>query len=302
MKLRRDRMLKTLAALTLSILLTLSPLSSAAQNSGTEPGYAIAYINGLSTDPIGAQDGVDALSAVYGVQYNSQPVSYTLFCTPTDGLMQDVINAFAQRVQSSPGLTDRWELIWDTLDGGGGTISDLAVAENPSLSSLVSDLRTTFMDDVASNVKNVNASKEFQPAVNQFVSALTTNYAQQKKTLVVAHSQGNVYLNAAYDAIKPQLKADSLRTVAVATPTAMVRDPQGRYVTSTTDLVIQAVTLALGNVEPANADGPILAALSSETGYGHKFVEVYMNPNYRLLPAIKALADSNLQAMQSPAQ
>jgi hypothetical protein len=29
-------------------------------------------------------------------------------------------------------------------------------------------------------------------------------------------------------------------------------------------------------------------------------VDIYMNPNYKLLPAIKALADSNLQALQSP--
>jgi hypothetical protein len=36
---------------------------------------------------------------------------------------------------------------------------------------------------------------------------MTTYYTQQKKTLVVAHSRGNVYLNAAYDAVKPQLKA-----------------------------------------------------------------------------------------------
>jgi hypothetical protein len=293
-------MLKKLAALTVAVLLPLSPLSSAAQNPAPGPGYVIAYINGLSTDPIGAQDGVDALSAVYGAQYNNQSVSYTLFYTPTDGLMQDVINAFAQRVRSSPGLTDRWELIWDTLDGGGGAISDLAIAENPSLSSLVSDLKTTFLNDVSSNVKNVNANKEFQPAVDQFASTLTTYYTQQKKTLVVAHSQGNVYLNAAYDAVKPQLKTDSLRTVAVATPAATVRDPQGRYVTSTTDLVIQAVALALGNVEPANTDGPILGALSSDTGYGHKFVDIYMNPNYKLLSAVKALADSNLQALQSP--
>ncbi|HWZ01684.1 MAG TPA: hypothetical protein VNX17_11410 [Edaphobacter sp.] len=293
-------MLKKLAALTVAVLLPLSPLSSAAQNPAPGPGYVIAYINGLSTDPIGAQDGVDALNAVYSAQYNNQSVSYTLFYTPTDGLMQDVINAFAQRVRSSPGLTDRWELIWDTLDGGGGAISDLAIAENPSLSSLVSDLKTTFLNDVLSNVKNVNTNKEFQPAVDQFASTLTTYYTQQKKTLVVAHSQGNVYLNAAYDAVKPQLKTDSLRTVAVATPAATVRDPQGRYVTSTTDLVIQAVALALGNVEPANTDGPILAALSSDTGYGHKFVDIYMNPNYKLLSAVKALADSNLQALQSP--
>jgi len=222
------------------------------------------------------------------------------FYTPTDGLTQDVVNAFAQRVQSSPGLTNRWELIWDTLDGGGGAISDLAIAENPSLNSLVSDLKTTFLNGVSSNVKNLNSNKEFQPAVDQFASALTTYYTQQKKTLVVAHSQGNVYLNAAYDAVKPQLKSDSLRTVEVATPTATVRDPQGRYVTSTTDLVIQALALTLGNVEPANTDGPILAALSSDTGYGHKFVDIYMNPNYKLLPAIKALADSNLQTLQSP--
>src|ERR1700688_1757752 len=164
---RREPMLKRLAALTVSVLLPLSPLSSAAQNPSGGPGYVIGYINGLSTDPIGAQDGLDALSAVYGTQYNNQPVSYTLFYTPTDGLTQDVINAFAQRVASSPGLTDRWELIWDTLDGG-GAISDLAIAENPSLSGLVSDLKTTFLNDVSSNVKNLNSNKEFQPAVDQF--------------------------------------------------------------------------------------------------------------------------------------
>jgi hypothetical protein len=293
-------MLKRLAALTVSVLVPFSPLPSAAQTAGGGAGYVIAYVNGLSTDPVGAQDGVDALSAVYGAQYNNQPVSYTLFYAPTDGLMQDVINAFAQRVKSSPGLTDRWELIWDTLDGGGGAISDLAIAENPSLNSLVGDLKATFLNGVSSNVKSLNSNNEFQPAVDQFTSALTTYYTQQKKTLVVAHSQGNVYLNAAYDAVKPQQKTDSLRTVEVATPTATVRDPQGRYVTSTTDLVIQTVALTLGNVEPANTDGPILAALSSDTGYGHKFVDIYMNPNYKLLPAIKTLADSNLQALRSP--
>jgi len=293
-------MLKRLAALTVSVLVPFSPLPSAAQTAGGGPGYVIAYVNGLSTDPVGAQDGVDALSAVYGAQYNNQPVSYTLFYAPTDGLMQDVVNAFAQRVKSSPGLTDRWELIWDTLDGGGGAISDLAIAENPSLNSLVGDLKAAFLNGVSSNVKSLNSNNEFQPAVDQFTSALTTYYTQQKKTLVVAHSQGNVYLNAAYDAVKPQQKTDSLRTVEVATPTATVRDPQGRYVTSTTDLVIQTVALTLGNVEPANTDGPILAALSSDTGYGHKFVDIYMNPNYKLLPAIKTLADSNLQALRSP--
>jgi hypothetical protein len=293
-------MLKKLAAFTVSVLLPFSPLSSPAQTSVIGPGYVIGYINGLSTDPIGAQDGLEALSAIYGAQYSNQPVSYTLFYAPTDGLMQDVISAFAQRVASSPGLTDRWELIWDTLDGGGGAISDLAIAENPSLNGLVSDLKTIFLNGVSSNVKNLTSNKEFQPAVDQFASALTTYYTQQKKMLVVAHSQGNVYLNAAYDAVKPQLKADSLRPVQVATPTATVRDPQGRYVTSTTDLVIQAVALTLGDVEPANTDGPILAALSSDTGYGHKFVDIYMNPNYKLLPAIKALADSSLQVLQSP--
>jgi hypothetical protein len=292
-------MLKRLAAIAMAVLLPLAALSSGAQSPAGGAGYVICYINGLSTDPIGAQDGLDALSAIYGAQYNNQSVSYTLFYTPTDGLTQDVVNAFAQRVQSSPGMTDRWELIWDTLDGGGG-ISDLAVAENPSLSGLVSDLRTTFLNGVSSNVKNLSSNKEFQPAVDQFAGVLTTSYTQQKKVLVVAHSQGNIYLNTAYDAVKPKLKTDSLRTVQVATPTATVRDPQGRYVTSTTDLVIQAVALALGNVEPANTDGPILAALSIDGAYGHKFVEIYMNPNYKLRPAIKALADSNLQALQAP--
>jgi hypothetical protein len=292
-------MLKRLAALMAFVLLPFSTLPSAAQTPAGGSGYVIGYINGVSTDPIAAQDGLNAVSAIYGAQYSNHPISYTLFYPPTDGMIQDVVNAFAQRVQTSPGLTDRWELVWDILDGGGGAISDLAIAENPSLNSLVSDLKSLFLSDVSSNVKNITSNKEFQPAVDQFVSALTTYYTQQKKTLVVAHSQGNVYLNAAYDVMKPQLKTDSLRTVAVATPTASVKDPQGRYVTSTTDLVIQTVAFALGNVEPANTEGPILASVSSDSAFGHKFVDIYVNPSYKLFPAIKALTDSNLQDFQS---
>jgi hypothetical protein len=59
-------MLKRLAALTVSVLLPLSPLSSV------------------------AQDGVDTLSAIYGAQYSNRPATYTPFYPPTDGLMQDV--------------------------------------------------------------------------------------------------------------------------------------------------------------------------------------------------------------------
>ena len=292
-------MLNRLVAVTVSALLPLSSLAQQPANPCGGPGYVIGYFNGLSTDPIGAQDGLDAIRAIYGSQYNNQPVGYALFYLPTDGLIQDVANAFAQRLQSSPGMTDRWELIWDTLDDGGSSITDLAVAENPSLGSFISDLKSAFLKSEASEIKALPSSTPFQPTVNQFSSVLTTYYTEQKKVLAFAHSQGNVYLNAAYDAVKPGLTTDSLRTVQVATPTATVRDPLGRYVTSTTDLVIQGLILTLGNTEPANTPGPILAALSRDTEFGHKFVDIYMNPKYSLLQAIKSLADSNLQALQT---
>lgn len=291
-------MFRRCIALIVSVALPFSCLAQQPAKTCGGPGYLLAYINGLSTDPIGAQDGLDAISAVYGSQYNQQPISYALFYTPTDGLMQDVANAFAQRLQSSPGTTDRWELLWDVLDNGGGTITDLAVAENPNLSTLVSDLKSSVLSTQANQLKALTSSSNIQPTVNQFASAFTTYNTEQNKLLVFAHSQGNVYLNAIYDAIKPKLQTDSFRTVQVAPPTSTVRDPNGRYITSTTDLVIQSLILVLGNVLPANTNGPILASLSSDTGFGHKFVDIYMNQKYSLFPAIKSLADSNLQALQ----
>src|SRR5260370_28053092 len=112
-------MLNRLVALTVSALL---PLPSLAQqqpvNTCGGPGYVIGYFNGFSTDPIRAQDGLAAIRAIYGSQYNNQPIGYALFYIPTDALVQHHAHSFAHSVQPSPGILDRSDHTWETSPDG----------------------------------------------------------------------------------------------------------------------------------------------------------------------------------------
>ncbi len=96
-----------------------------------------------------------------------------------------------------------------------------------------------------------------------------------RRVLVVPHSQGNLYTNAAYELVFNQLPnapPGAVRIVGVATPAETVPG-DGLYRTSTTDALISAIRLVRPGTLPPNTNWGISPLLLSPTySAGHSFI------------------------------
>ena len=118
-----------------------------------------------------------------------------------------------------------------------------------------------------------------------------------KKVLVVSHSQGNLYANAAYAQMSARGRAKSFGIVGAATPASVVGGG-GPYTSLENDLVMNAVRAVYPSTLPANARNANVGTRS-----GHTFREDYLDGNVtgpqimqHALAQIDALEDPNEEA------
>ncbi|GKS57941.1 hypothetical protein YTPLAS18_14680 [Nitrospira sp.] len=218
----------------------------------------VFYVNGVTTtlDEARVNAGYlerEFLSRLSGFPAELQAVCYEfqLNYNPTDGEMGDFAEAGQQRVGLSP------TAFWQGLHS--------AVVFAPLLGEL--------QQRVAS------ASQIDQSAIDQHAA----RYRQEilppscRRVLVVPHSQGNLYTNAAVDLVytgpQPIPAAGSLKIVGVATPASIVKG-DGRYRTSSGDSLINAIRLTFPSTLPANTSwGPMLLPLLTPMySGGHSFI------------------------------
>jgi uncharacterized protein YfaP (DUF2135 family) len=115
------------------------------------------------------------------------------------------------------------------------------------------------------------------------------------RVLVVAHSQGNLYANAAYSNLSAMgLPMNSFGIVSVATPASRVAGG-GPYFTLINDIVIAAVDLVFpGTLDPNVANIP-----NFNDWTNHSFVDSYLNGN-QTGPMIVNSALSQANALSWP--
>ena len=96
-----------------------------------------------------------------------------------------------------------------------------------------------------------------------------------RRVLIVPHSQGNLYTNAAYDLLFSQARSPlpgTIKIVGVATPAQTVAG-NGLYRTSTTDVLINAIRLIRPGTLPPNTNWGITPLLLSPSySGGHSFI------------------------------
>ncbi len=123
-----------------------------------------------------------------------------------------------------------------------------------------------------------------------------------KRVLIVSHSQGNFYANAAYSALSGQFAAN-VGNVQVASPASFVASG-GPYVTASEDLVIGAITAAAalgvpGIVPPLPANVTNAGDGTSQDVMGHSFTKHYMR-GFSTQPMILSNMSAMLQSLQYP--
>jgi len=142
-------------------------------------------------------------------------------------------------------------------------------------------------DELQKEVKTMAAQFDFATRVapedlNNHVLLYRTGMLEGKRVLVFAHSQGNFFVNAAYEKLftgdQALATSQSFGIIAIATP-ASYTVGDGPYTTLVEDLVIQAISLVTppGVLPPRSPNiTNIGSGAVSSDWKGHNFIDEYM--------------------------
>jgi hypothetical protein len=232
------------------------------------------------------------LQSAIGPKYHRMPVSYGNSFNPSGGFLSDLTTVFQQKLTEDSSLS--WELLVKVFLGLTADINPVVVA---SVNALISSVANQSSEEL----KNQFASQYtyVDDKVVQDVAAYTddiTNHS--RRVLVVGHSQGNLYANAAYRLLytNPTITTQSFKVVGVASPADFVAGG-GPYVTSDKDMVINALRfMVASSTLPAN----VPVDFNENDISGHNFVATYMNPALYARSQIVKMVLSQLNAIEEP--
>lgn len=271
--------------------------------------YTIGLFNGVWNTEAAAYAALKHFRGDLGLgtAYENKDITYEVFYNQTGlnnggfGALQDLAETFEQRAQELDGvLANRWEIFWETL----GASSD---------ESAFLDRITTKLGTVAPEIKNLLgalytdiATKSIagwaQALSNPPTAVDTARHAQRmreladnKRLLLIAHSQGNLFIESAFIAAFSVVKSPStIKVVHLAPATSTLR---GEYVLADLDLVINGLRIqGFSTVPPNNVSLPA-SHLVTDDPTGHKLVETYLNSKRDSFLKVKGLVGAALSAL-----
>lgn len=248
------------------------------------PDVVIGFFNGVANTEVAAQKSLGRLRREFGSQHNEASLKYEWFYNQTacgegawgkPSCLEDVAEVFEQRSRELGGVfANRWETFWDILTGRHGEensitgrLSHLLGAGGNALLQWLDATASAALNQLTASTLKLLTLFSQSPTYENRATHLERlqRYADGgANLLLVAHSQGNLFVNSAYDAIlvaRPDAVAQVVH-VAPASPTL-----RGDYLLASIDLVINGLRLTGANsVPPANITLP--PRIRDATGHG----------------------------------
>ncbi|MEO6924457.1 MAG: hypothetical protein ABI142_11580 [Bryocella sp.] len=305
-----NKTLRFMATIFALILLVSAPAKSFADTSGAPCvlGYTVGLFNGVWNTEADGMIGLAALQLAVrettgqsNDTYNNEDVGYQLFYNHTgstagEGKWQDVAETFVQRQNeldpSGYFSQQHFYLIWENITGV--ALSGPLGQASPAFQQFFKDEVSAITTAAAAELGSLTSAPPTDLDYAAQNAVLDSYAAAGRKLLLVAHSQGNLFVNQAYDHIQPVVGSTRVKVVHIAPASPTVR---GQYILSSHDLVINALRAVGGatTVQPNN----IVIPFSATDPVGHTLVNIYLGiPNGRAQTL--SLLSGALSALTAP--
>ena len=248
----------------------------------TPPTVVLGFFNGVWNTEDQTSDGLTAIRHVVGLSRGETVIRYENFYNQTGRAngssgAQDIAETFIQRSKELDGvLADRWEHFWEMSSGRsraeGSLTSTLLSGLGESglaLADLIDSAVSAILAKFAGLLSNLLSHPPTATDSAEHLSRLRALAAEDNDFVLVAHSQGNLFVNLAYDGLADTSAKKAVVHVAPASPTL-----RGKHVLADIDLVINGLRIfGLASV-PANN----LWVPTSKTDLsGHTFANTYLD-------------------------
>lgn len=295
----------------ISLVLALALLGSGSQVARAEAapesnvcgaaGVAFVFFNGVQTTAEEADVALEEFRRLYGdTSAKGDAIRYEVLYNYTDGF-EDFVETFEQRLNEQGGLLEgRFELFFEALKGDGPWWSRII-----NTVASAADILKGFVDWYqASTIATLTNLFGNPPTAVNYVEhrARIDNWVLEgQKLLFVAHSQGNLFANAAYDYALTKVSADSARLVHIAPASPALN---GSHTLADLDLVINGLR-AFGSVASItdNIPGYLLRPAGvngQKDALGHGLLEIYINQGLAISARVTSHINAALDALVAP--
>ncbi|WP_220271704.1 hypothetical protein [Shewanella morhuae] len=227
-------------------------------------------------------------------------IKYEVLYNYSNGF-EDFVETFEQRLLEHEGILEgRYELFLDALNGQGSWWESI-IASISSLAGVFDGIREWFQ---AKAIEQLATLVSNPPTISNYMEHKTRidNWVLEgRKLLFVAHSQGNLFVNAAHDYAKNKVPTNSLKVIHIAPASPILN---GQHTLADLDLVINGLRL-VGSV--AEITDNIPGYLSRPTGsngkkdaLGHGLLEIYLNQELAISNRVKNQINSALDSLEFP--
>lgn len=244
----------------------------------------VGFFNGVWNTDKQAGAGLQSLEELIGPTYQGTKLQYESFYNQTgtgngSTALQDIAEVFIQRGKELDGvLNNRWEHYWELLAGkhaeGDSLTARLLNGLGNGASALAGLFDATFNATLGQMFSGYSQMLSKPPTAADVAGQLQKlrDLADEDYSFVlIAHSQGNLFVNSAYDGLRsshPGTAADVVH-VAPASPTL-----RGEHLLADIDLVINGLRVqGINSVASNNVNLPI----SKSDLSGHTLVGTYLD-------------------------
>jgi len=293
------------ASVALCIALT-APLQAMGQtSSATElcnADVAFFFFNGVQTTPDGADVALAELRRIHGTSATAtgDRIRYEKLYNYSNGF-EDFVETFEQRLLEQDRLLEgRFELFFEALHGDGPWWSRIieSVAEAVGiLGGFVDWYQAAAAQQLTTLLGNPPTTANYL----EHRARIDNMILEGRKLLFVAHSQGNLFANAAYDYAVTQVDAQSVKVVHIAPASPTLNGP---HTLADLDLVINGLR-AVGSVADITDEIPgfLLRAPGvngQRDALGHGLLEIYINQRLSISQRVKSDIDTALETLIAP--
>lgn len=296
-------------------LIALAATDSQASNlicdtSETNDDFVVGFFNGVGNSELQAQLSLAQVARIYGSEHEGLTIKYEPFYNHTGSSLgsntgQDLVEVFRQRADEldpSGYLSKRFELFYAMkTNDSGGLINDVINTigtTNQVLKGAIEDLYTDVANEVLAQVGELYYNPPTITDYNIHSSRIASLSAQGSRMLFVAHSQGNLFANAAYD-YTLGLSNMSSSNVGVLHIAPATTTTNGTHVLADKDVVINGLRLT-GTVPDITVEIPATHLLTDISGHG--FIKTYMEQSLDTYGQVKDAYDVLLGSLTAPEQ
>lgn len=280
--------------------------------------HLLGFFNGVWNTKREAEQSLEVMKQqnFLGPDWRGAPIRYELFynqsCKRSDGdaCLQDVAEVFRQRSAEIDDLLGRrWEYFWEQVTGQhahAGSFTQRFVTRVVRSDNALAQWFDALGNAVLAKITALTTLLAETPPTAQDTAGHTAQLIRAgqraERAVLVAHSQGNLFANATYDAYLAHSRqagaavgedtgyvAAEVVHIAPASPTL-----RGPYVLASSDLVINGLRRVDGTYLPASNES---LPLDRKDPSGHKLLDTYLDEARPLRARIRQLVTDALDAL-----